>query len=132
MGRPSWNSGVHGIYSQETLERMRAAKLHAIWPNRDTSIEKLLQSALRDREIVFVKQYPILNRTRADIAFPNQKLAVYCDGDYWHRLPQVRERDTVQEMILRANGWRVLRFWEHEINANAAGCADRVEKELVP
>ena len=116
--------------SSVTREKIRAARLRQVFPVKDTSIERAIQQALSTRGIPFVKHLPILNCCQADIAFPERKLAVFCDGDYWHNRPDTRSKDIAQEMILRANGWHVLRFWEHEINANAAACADCVVKEL--
>jgi len=71
-------------------------------------------------------------RTRADLVFPRQRLAVYVDGCFWHRCPLhgtepktnaewwkekldanvARDRST--DAALAAAGWRVLRVWEHE------------------
>jgi len=108
----------------------RALMLKRVFPSKDTSIERKMQAELSKRGIRFAKHLPILNCCQADIAFPERKLAVFCDGDYWHNRPDRRSKDIAQEMILRANGWHVLRFWEHEINASPAVCADRVVNEL--
>ena len=71
-------------------------------------------------------------RTRPDIAFPRQRVAVFVDGCFWHscpehgRAPRVnggywspklagnRDRDARQTAALHAEGWLVLRLWEHE------------------
>lgn len=113
-----------------TRDLIRKARLQQVFPVRDTRIEWEMQQALSDRGIVFAKHLPILNCCQADVAFPEEKLAVFCDGDYWHNRPDVRSKDIIQEMILRANGWRVLRFWEHEINTSPAACAERLVNEL--
>lgn len=70
---------------------------------------------------------------RADLAFVGQKVAVFVDGCFWHGCPQhyvpprssrefwagkLRgnvERDQRQTQLLHEAGWRVLRFWEHEV-----------------
>jgi DNA mismatch endonuclease (patch repair protein) len=76
-----------------------------------------------------------------DIVFPGAKLAVFCDGDFWHGrdwaerksklarganrrywIPKIErnmERDQENQLHLESNGWRVLRFWESEILRNA-------------
>jgi len=69
---------------------------------------------------------------RPDIVFPNQKVAIFLDGcfwhgcpthwreprvnaDYWtHRMEQTRRHDRFVERRLMSEGWKVGRFWEHE------------------
>jgi DNA mismatch endonuclease (patch repair protein) len=71
-------------------------------------------------------------RTRADIAFPRQRLLIFVDGCFWHgcpthasypqthseywipKLTRNKERDRDSTVLLEQLGWRVLRFWEHE------------------
>lgn len=78
--------------------------------------------------------YEVLKKPRrvADLAFPRLKIAVFIDGCFWHGCPEhaswpkqnaefwrqkieanrLRDRDTNER--LRNEGWKVLRFWEHE------------------
>lgn len=74
---------------------------------------------------------------RPDFIFPKVKLAVFVDGCFWHGCPDhyVRPRSTNPEFwalklsqnVLRdqrqskhleAEGWRVIRVWEHEVKRN--------------
>jgi len=75
---------------------------------------------------------PFNRRRRADIAFTSTMIAVFIDGCFWHGCPThyvapsanavywvgkvtgntARDRDTDEQ--LKAAGWIVLRFWEHE------------------
>ncbi len=68
-----------------------------------------------------------------DFVFPLRKLIVFIDGCYWHgcpvhfRLPKSnkaywrtkiggnRSRDRRITRHLKREGWRVLRFWQHEL-----------------
>ena len=70
---------------------------------------------------------------RPDIVFPAAKLVVFVDGCFWHSCPQhgaipksnqsywepkltrTRQRDEEVTIELTDLGWRVRRFWEHEI-----------------
>lgn len=72
-----------------------------------------------------------LNR-RADLVFTAAKVAVFLDGCFWHGCPEHhtvprtnapfwaakvaknKERDEETDRLLRANGWSVVRAWEHE------------------
>lgn len=101
---------------------------------RDTApeiaVRRLLHAAgLRYR--VNHRPLPALRRT-ADIVFTRRKVAVFIDGCFWHSCPEHatvpkanaefwreklqrnRERDRETDQCLRAAGWAVLRFWEHE------------------
>jgi DNA mismatch endonuclease (patch repair protein) len=85
-----------------------------------------------------------IGRTRPDMVFIGAKLAVFVDGCFWHGCPQHstmpknnrdfwaqklrrnRERDAENTQWLEAQGWRVLRIWEHEIEALPSDCARRI------
>ena len=76
-----------------------------------------------------------------DIVFPRARVAVFCDGDFWHgnnwearrhklsagsnpeywlaKIQRKMERDRETTSRLKGLGWVVLRFWESEIRAEA-------------
>ena len=89
---------------------------------------------------------------KPDIALTKFKIAVFCDGDFWHghnwairglssldeELAQYSEywrtkilnnieRDKNTTEKLKSEGWTVLRFWESDIKADVVKCADTVE-----
>jgi DNA mismatch endonuclease, patch repair protein len=100
------------------------------FPNSRTSIELKIQKGLQKQSINnFIEQYPF-KITLIDIAFPEQKIAVYCDGDYWHNLPGCKERDEKVNTFLASFGWKVLRFWEHDINNNLNQCLITIIESL--
>lgn len=106
----------------------------------DTRPEVMLRSALHRRGLRFLKNAsPIVGvRCRADIVFRGARIAVFCDGCFWHRCPdhgtlprtngsywQAKldrnvQRDRQNDEALRAAGWQVIRVWEHESPAAAA------------
>ena len=113
---------------------------------RDTKPELALRSELHRRGLRFFVDRAIDGtRRRADVVFPNDDVAVYVDGCYWHSCPvhgttpkenrewwvaklaanRARDEDTVEK--LRAAGWTVLRFWEHD---DPAVAADQVRSTL--
>ena len=69
---------------------------------------------------------------RPDIVFTLKRVAVFLDGCYWHmcpehcRIPNSNrdywvakllknvQRDARADAALTAEGWRVVRIWEHE------------------
>ena len=70
---------------------------------------------------------------KPDFVFPQENLAVFVDGCFWHGCPKHliwpkgnaafwrrkitrnRARDREVGRLLRARGWRVMRIWEHEL-----------------
>lgn len=124
-------------------QRSRAMKRVKL---KDGSLEKLVQRELRARGLRFKRHVRTLP-SRPDIVFPEQKLAVFVDGDFWHgwRLPAWerklspfwreklranRARDQRNFRRLRACGWRVLRLWQHKVLKNLERCADSIEAKL--
>ena len=119
---------------------MRRVKL------KDGPLEKLVQRALRARGLRFKRHVRNLPGS-PDIVFPERKLAVFVDGDFWHgwRLPAWerklspfwrdklranRARDQRNFRRLRALGWKVIRLWQHEVKRALAACIGRVESTL--
>lgn len=114
---------------------------------RDTGPEIALRSELHGRGLRFrVDRTPVQGiRSRADVVFGPEKVAVYVDGCFWHccpehgsmpkanatfwerKLKRNRERDIETDRSLRERSWEVVRIWEHEEVAEAA---DRVEDVL--
>jgi DNA mismatch endonuclease, patch repair protein len=70
---------------------------------------------------------------KPDFVFPQQKIAVFVDGCFWHGCPRHykaprtrtnfwkakiernRRRDRLVTRALRKLGWTVVRYWEHDI-----------------
>jgi len=70
---------------------------------------------------------------KPDIVFTKKRIAIFIDGCYWHKCPLCfREpqtnhefwmdkinsnvkRDKEVNIMLKSDGWQVLRFWEHQV-----------------
>jgi DNA mismatch endonuclease (patch repair protein) len=74
---------------------------------------------------------------KPDIVFVRARVAVFCDGDFWHGrdwrslrvklkrranpdywIPKIRsniERDRRNERLLAEDGWLVIRLWETDV-----------------
>ena len=117
----------------------------------DTRCELMLRRELWRRGIRFRIHRAELPG-RPDIVFTKQRLAVFCDGDFWHGrdlnsrlaklakghnpeywIAKVRknaERDRLQTLALEAMGWKVLRFWETDVYRQTSGIADQIVAAL--
>jgi DNA mismatch endonuclease (patch repair protein) len=91
---------------------------------------------------------------KPDIVFSRAKLAVFCDGDYWHGhnwalrgfkslaeelatykpywrdkiLGNVR-RDEATNLKLKALGWNVIRVWASDLKTDLNACLERIETQ---
>lgn len=113
---------------------------------RDTKPEVDVRQLLHAQGLRYRVAYPVPRRARRsiDIAFTRVKIAIFLDGCFWHGCPehgtrprsnadwwdvklrQNATRDAETDAILRAEGWIVLRFWEHEAPANVANRIEAV------
>lgn len=110
--------------------------------SKNTGIEKTIFSLLNKNKIHYKKHYNIFGKP--DIAFPTLKIAVFLDSDYWHgwnfprwksRLPKKywqdkiennRRRDKKNFAKLRYRGWKVIRFWGHQIKKTPEKCVNEI------
>jgi len=106
-----------------TKAKQREARLLQVVPCKDTGIEVKLQNDLKKRGVKFTKHVPILGQP--DL-FVEPNICVFADGNYWHSYPYRTERDIFVNKELKKQGYRVLRFWEHEINNNVVKCVDKI------
>lgn len=67
-----------------------------------------------------------VGRWFVDIALPELKVAVECDGGNWHNSKEARERDAKKDAYLRGHGWEVFRFSGKRIKGDVDGCRDEV------
>jgi len=111
--------------------------------SRDTAPEVAVRRLLHAAGMRYRVNVPVpgMPRRTIDIVFPKAKIAIFMDGCFWHGCPEhatrpranaewwrnkldknmARDQETTEH--LRAAGWTVLRYWEHEI-------ADAVAKEV--
>jgi DNA mismatch endonuclease (patch repair protein) len=102
--------------------------------SRDTAPEVAVRRLLHASGFRYRVNVPVpgLPRRTIDIVFPKTKIAVFLDGCFWHGCPQhathpkanaewwrvkleknmTRDVETTEHLV--AQGWTVLRFWEHE------------------
>jgi DNA mismatch endonuclease (patch repair protein) len=111
-----------------------------------TKPEVRLRSLLQRRGLRFRKDLPVRCehlRVRPDIVFTRWKIAVFVDGCFWHccpdhattprrnqdywvpKLARNVARDRSVDAALLAEGWEVVRVWEHEdVEASARRVAE--------
>jgi DNA mismatch endonuclease, patch repair protein len=109
--------------------------------SKDTSIELMLRKELWKRGL----RYRVNCKNvygKPDILFVKAKVAIFCDGDFWHgknynerkfeksvnleywnkKIQQNIKRDLLVNQVLFNQGYIVLRFWESEIKKDLNSC----------
>lgn len=92
------------------------------------------------------EEYPI-GPYCVDFCFPENKLVVEVDGDWWHANPEwMKEKgrtelhpiqkkmirqDKAKNTYLRNHGWTVLRFWERQVYRETSCCLDKIRECVV-
>jgi very-short-patch-repair endonuclease len=99
----------------------------------DSLWERRMHEALRRRGIGSHPQYPVGSRSLDFALFAeNVKLDLEVDGRAWHADASGGRKtaDRLRDRELMAKGWKVRRFWVHELAANMEGCLDIIERDL--
>ena len=112
--------------------------------SKDTKIEKKTASLLRKNKIRY-RRFP--NVFGSPDFVVEKKVLVFCDGDFWHgyrysrkkkppkkfwrdKIERNMERDRKVSRKLRADGWHVVRLWEHDIEMRPEKCVGKIRRCL--
>lgn len=105
----------------------------------NTKPERFMKSILSVNGIEYESQ-KLINlgdlSFKCDIYIPSKNLVIECDGCYWHGCkrchnekyldhPQIRKKISFDFLVngkLSKHGYKVIRFWEHDINENLVKC----------
>ena len=127
-------TGRDYIFSVEGLIRHTEARAKQIIPFEDSSIEKAIQNELKLRNIKFElhKEFkiPPWRPHRVDI-FIEPNICIEADGDYYHSLPRVKDRDKIVNTEIPKQGINLLRFPEKQIKNDLKGVMAKILKNLV-
>lgn len=113
---------------QRELRRQLRIQTMSTQQTKDTNIEIKIQDILKKNNIIFEKQKPLLSKYIVDI-FIEPNIVIECDGDYWHNRSGAQEKDRIRDKNLNDADYRVLRFWEHEINNDIKKCFNIIKNE---
>ena len=100
------------------IQHIKARELR----NNMTKQEQVLWSILRNRCFYgyrFLRQYPIGNYI-VDFVCRSEKIIIEIDGGQ-HNEPEAIEYDKKRTEFLESKGYRVIRFWNNDIDKNLLG-----------
>lgn len=118
--------------------------------NRDSEIEVMLRLALYHRGYRYRKNCSRVFG-RPDILFTREKIAVFCDSEFWHGynweqrktdfkshqdfwIPKIErnmERDKEVTVQLENDGYVVLRFWGNRIKKELESVVNEIERAVL-
>lgn len=103
------------IWNQDLYKDLkREQRMLQTFPKKNTLIELKIKSFLQQLNIPFKMHKAVMGVTQPDF-FIEPNFCIYCDGNYWHTLSGVPERDKKINETLIFGGYKVLRLWENEI-----------------
>lgn len=123
------------------------SKIMASIRSKNTSIDRKMASMLRKTGIGF-RRYPKMPGS-PDFIIKGRKVAVFCDGDFWHgydfkrrkgklspfwrsKIENNIKRDRKINLLLSRMSWKVIRLWEHDINKSSEKCIRKIAKAVGP
>jgi DNA mismatch endonuclease, patch repair protein len=131
-----------------------AASSHAKQMNRciDTEHECIIRRLLWKRGLRYRKNVRTLPG-KPDIVFLRERVAIFCDGDFWHgrdwarlsrklragsnsaywlqKIKGNRVRDRRVSRLLKRDGWTVIRVWEGDIQGKPEEVASTIEQVVI-
>jgi DNA mismatch endonuclease (patch repair protein) len=116
-----------------------------------TGPEKFLQRLLKKGNYRFQVNVSDLPG-RPDVVFQREKIAIFCDGDFWHgrrwssrraklstghnaeywirKIEMNMARDIRHRRQLRRAGWKVLKVWEGDLRENPSASLIKIQAAL--
>lgn len=118
---------------------------------KDTKPEQFLRRALWKAGLRYRKNDKKLPG-KPDIVFKAARIAIFCDGDFWHgkdwnrqklrlkdghnsnywvaKIEKNMERDDRNTKLLQEQNWKVLRFWESDIYSELNRIVEHIKQIL--
>jgi DNA mismatch endonuclease, patch repair protein len=131
-----------GGFAGVTEQRSKA--MAAVRGKGNKTTEQLLRFRMVRAGICGWVMHPAEIPGKPDFFFCDAKLVVFLDGCFWHgcakcgHLPKThasfwrakiernRARDIANRKLLKRKGFRVFRFWEHDLQQNAIRCIEKI------
>lgn len=111
------------IQEAEINSEIRTDLIGPVW-------EPLLAKKLSESGIEYVPQYYSSGYYLDFAIFHNdQKIDIEVDGETYHRDEDgaLRQEDLLRDKVLKADGWRVQRFWVYELREDMEKCLNKIK-----
>jgi len=130
------------VHNEKRSRVMRAIR------SRDTRLELTFRKALWGRGLKGYRVSPRHILGQPDVTYPSLQLAIFVDSCFWHGCPdhcrrpssnvgywhakidRNIERDKGVAASLCAQGWIVLRIWEHDLTDRLPDTVERIAEVI--
>ena len=128
----------------DAFSKKKRSQIMSKIKSRETKLELIFKKSLTG--LRFRYQPKVIGRP--DFASKKLKIAIFIDSCFWHKCPKhfrqpkskksywvpkinrnVQRAKEVNKQ-LKKTGWKVIRFWEHEVNKNPVKCIEKVKKSI--
>ena len=121
--------------SEETKLKQKRWQLNN--PNKrfsNTKIEQKIAKELDRIQISYKQNINLSNICNVDFYLPEYNIVIECDGCFYHNCKKHhpdnyknnRKSDIRKTRELSKAGYKVFRFWEHEINESVESCINKL------
>jgi len=134
----------------DKMTKGQRSKLMSSIKYKGSKIEKILEADLSSMGFDFERS-PKDVLGKPDITFKPEKIAVFCDSEFWHgfdwevkkleiksnkefwisKIEKNMKRDQTVNTELTKQGWKVIRFWGKEIIKEHDNCVKNIANEVV-
>ena len=129
----------------DNVSKKRSKAMGAVKSSGNKTTEVRFRLALVRNKIKGWKVRPKGVKGNPDFIFLKKKIIIFVDGCFWHGCPKCghvpktnnsywgakldrnKVRDKKNNRILKKEGYKVLRFWEHDIKKNLPKCVTRLK-----
>jgi very-short-patch-repair endonuclease len=135
VSRPKFEGfGIGRVHSQKTKDKMSKSAIERILKTgkvKRSGLEYKFEILLDLLEIKYIHSYYIESISKIyDFYLPEHNILIEIDGDFWHcnpikhPTPECKtqeiniENDKFKSQWAYDNGYKLLRFWENDINNN--------------
>ncbi len=135
-------SEFRGVAQTDVLNKHQRSYCMSRIRGKDTKPELVLRRALWGAGLRYRTNHKLFGKP--DIVFVRRRVVVFVDGCFWHGCPEhyrppktsgefwqakvaknkLRDKEVTRR--LQSEGWRVLRFWEHEACRETKRCVTEI------
>ncbi len=127
----------------------RSRNMAAVRSRGNITTELALVKIFRKTKITGWRRHQKIFGIRPDFVFSKQRIAVFVHGCFWHgcrwhgeipvsnrkfwreKINMNKNRDRIVNRELKHTGWKVLRFWEHELKKKPKAITTKIKKVFV-